>query len=270
MISAHAATEQLSSCIARIVRMPLILLLPLPALLDRLQLVADAVARLDERVPRRHPVDLVAQPPDEDVDGPVPMGLAPAPDLLQQLVASGHTSAIERERVEEPKLGPRELGAPTVDVRLHLAWIDPQLLDLDRLAALLRLCPDTAPRGCLYPGDELLHRERFHEVVVGPDLQRVDAVVLGAAGADDDDRRADPLCARGLDEAPAVEPGEHQIEHHDVWRLVAQSRQANLASADGDRVEAGPRQVLRHRRGDHVIVLHDQNLGHSTYLIEGE
>src|SRR5204863_5959195 len=133
MISAHAATEQLSSWMALIVRMrssdltPAIvgptdaggvvariltdvratrtssrsasqataLLLRFFALGDGLELVADAVARLDERMARRDAVDLVAQPPDEDVDGPVPVCFPPAPDLLQQLVASGHTSAVE-------------------------------------------------------------------------------------------------------------------------------------------------------------------------------
>src|SRR4051794_38006823 len=89
MISAQAATEQLSSWMALIVRIaPLILLLGLLVFVDRLELVADSVARLDERVPWRVAVDLVAQPPHEDVDGPVAMRLAPAPDPLQQLVAS--------------------------------------------------------------------------------------------------------------------------------------------------------------------------------------
>src|SRR6266550_1430699 len=57
MISAHAATEQLSSWTARIVRIaPLILLFALLALVDGLELVADAVAGLNERVPWRDAV----------------------------------------------------------------------------------------------------------------------------------------------------------------------------------------------------------------------
>jgi len=35
-----------------------------------------------------------------------------------------------------------------------------------------------------------------------------------------------------------VEPWEHQVEHEDVRRLVAQPRQPDLASADSDRVES--------------------------------
>ena len=75
------------------------------------------------------------------------------------------------------------------------------------------------------PRGELLHRERLHEVVVGADLERVHTVVLGAARRDDDDRRADSLATRLLDHLPAVEPGEHQVEHADVGPLEAQSRQ---------------------------------------------
>src|SRR5437764_829526 len=175
-----------------------------------------------------------------------------------------------REVVDEPKLGRGELGAGAVDVGLHLAWVDSQLLDLDGLASLLRLRADAAPGGRLHPGDELLHRERLDEIVVGADLERVDAVVLGPARADDDDRRADPFGARRLDQAPAVEPWQHQVEHDHVGRFVAEARQPDLAAAHGDGVEASAGEVLRHPRGDHLVVLDDQDLRHCTYLIEGE
>src|SRR5262249_40552113 len=80
-------------------------------------------------------VDLLAQAPDEDVDRPVAPRLAPAPQLLQELVARDDAVTIQRKLVEEPELGRGQLAAPAVDVRLHLARVDPQLLDLDRLAA---------------------------------------------------------------------------------------------------------------------------------------
>ena len=131
---------------------------------------------------RRAVVDLLAQPPDEDVDGAVAVRLAAAPHLLQQLVARDDAAAVERERVEQPELGRRQLGALAVDERLHLARVDPQLLDLDRVAALLLGRPHAAAGRGADARDQLLHRERLDEVVVGADLERVDAVVLGAAG----------------------------------------------------------------------------------------
>ena len=149
-----------------------------------------------------------------------------------------------------------------VDERLHLARVDAELLDLDRVAAPLLRGPHTAPRRGADARDELAHRERLHEVVVGADLERVHAVVLRAARRDDDDRRADPFGARRLDQLPPVELREHQVEHADVGVLEPEPRKPQLASADDDRVESGGDQMLRHPVGDHVVVLDDQDLGH--------
>ena len=185
-------------------------------------------------------VDLLPQPADEDVDRAVAVRLAAAPDLLQQLVAGDDAAAVERERVEEPELGRRQPGALAVDERLHLARVDAQLLDLDRVAAPLLGRTDAAAGGGADAGDELAHRERLHEVVVRADLERVHAVVLGAARGDDDDRRADPLGPRGLDQLPAVELRQHQVEHADVGVLEAQPRRA--------RARRGRRRSGRSRR----------------------
>ena len=87
---------------------------------------------------RRPSLDLVAELAHEDVDGPVAVRLPAAPDLLEQLVARDHPAVLERERVEEPELGWRQLDALAVDVRLDVSRVDPELLDLDRLAALRR------------------------------------------------------------------------------------------------------------------------------------
>ena len=145
---------------------------------------------------------------------------------------------------------------------MHLARVDSQLFDLDRVAPLLGLGPDAAPRRRLHAGDELLHRERLDQVVVGPDLQRVHAVMLGAAGADDDDGRPDALRTRGLDQLPAVEAGQHQVEHDDVRELVPEPREPDLSPAHRDRLEAGAGEVLCHAGGNDLVVLDDQHLRH--------
>ena len=147
--------------------------------------------------------------------------------------------------------------------------VDPQLLDLDRLAAPLLLRPDAAARGGADPRHELAHRERLHEVVVGADLERVHAVVLGPARGDDHDRRADPLRARRLDQLPPVELGQHQVEHADVGVLEPEPGEPELAAADDDRVESRRRQVLGHPVRDHIVVLDDQDLGHAPYDSRG-
>src|SRR5207245_9123366 len=114
-------------------------------LVHRLEPIADPVARLDEGVPRRAPVDLLAQAPDHDVHRPVASRLAPAPELLQQLVARRDAPALERELVQQAELRRRQLGALAVHVRLHLARVDAELVDLERLPAALVLGPPAPP-----------------------------------------------------------------------------------------------------------------------------
>ena len=212
-------------------------------------------------------VDLLAQAPDADVDGAVAVGGPPAPDSLEQLVPARHAAAVLCQRVEQPELGRRQLGVLAVDERLHRAGVDPQLLDHQLLAAVLVQAAHAAARRGLDAGDELLHRERLDQVVVGADLERVHAVVLGAARRDDQDRRADPLGARLLDQRPAVEAGQHQIEHEHVGPLVPQPCEADLARTHADRVEPGRVEVLRHALGDRVVVFDDQDLGHAILTL---
>ena len=97
----------------------------------------------------------------------------------------------------------------------------------------------------------------------------MDAVVLGTARRDDDDRRSDPLAPRLLDHLPAVEARQHQIEHADVRMLEAQPREAGLAVGDADCVEAGRLEVARHPLRDDVVVLDDQDLRHSVSIMDG-
>ena len=212
-------------------------------------------------------VDLLAQTADEDVDRPVAVRLAAAPELLQQLVTGDDPAAVECELVEEAELGRRQVGAAIVDVRLHLERVDPELLDLDRLAARRLLAAQGAAGSCAHARHEFLHRERLHEVVVGADLERVHAVVLGATGRDHDDRRADTLVPCRLDQFPAVDARKHQVEHAHVGLLVAKPRKTLGAIADGNRVEAGCAEVSRHSLGDYLVILDDQNLGHPCSII---
>src|SRR5581483_5429345 len=154
--------------------------------------------------------------------------------------------------------------------RLHLARVDPQLLDLDRLAPALLGRADAAPRRRLHARDQLPHREGLHEVVVGTDLERVHPVVLGAARRHDDDRGPDSLGARRLDQLPAVELGEHQVEHADVGVLEPEPRESEVAAADDDGVEPGGDEVAGHAVGDHVVVLDDQDPRHVSTILGPE
>ena len=56
------------------------------------------------------------------------------------------------------------------------------------------------------------NQEKGLNPVIKANLERVYPIVLGAAGRDDDDRRADALTSCLFDHLPAVEAGEHEID----------------------------------------------------------
>jgi len=74
-----------------------------------------------------------------------------------------------------------------------------------------------------------------------------------------------PLAAGCLDQLPAVEERQHQVEDADVGTLEAQPRDAGLAVPDPQRVEPGLGKVRSHALGDELIVLDDQYLRHLAH-----
>jgi hypothetical protein len=89
--------------------------------------------------------------------------------------------------------------------------------------------------------------------------------MFGPARGYDDDRRADSLGAHGLDQLPAVEAGQHQVEYAGVRFLVTEPGESLVAICDPDRVEAGSSEMACHALRDHLVVLDDQNLWHRCH-----
>ena len=164
---------------------------------------------------------------------------ASAPDLLEELVAGEDPARLERECIEQPELGGGELDALPVQVGLDAPGIDPELLQLHGFARMDVLRSHAATSGDAHAGDELLHGEWLHEIVVCADLERMNAVLLAPARADDEDRRPDAFAAGGLDHLPAVESRKHEVEDADVRAFEAQAGDAGLSIADPVGVEAG-------------------------------
>src|SRR5438093_784700 len=95
-----------------------------------------------------------------------------------------------------------------------------------------------------------------HEDVHGP------VAVRRAPAPDSLEKLVPREYATLLAHPPAVDPGEHQVEHAHVWSLVTEPREPGLAVGDADRVEAGRFEVPRHAACDDVVVLDDQDFGH--------
>jgi hypothetical protein len=111
--------------------------------------------------------------------------------------------------------------------------------------------------------DELAHAERLGEVVVRPDPQAVHLVVLGAAGADHDDRDRGALRPQRLRDPPPVLAGEHEIDHRDVRALEPQLAQCRVAVVGPLDVHARPAQMGGHGVRDDAVVLRDEHPWHT-------
>jgi hypothetical protein len=124
------------------------------------------------------------------------------------------------------------------------------------------------PQQRLDPQRQLAHLERLGHVVVGADLQPLDAVGVGAARGEEDDGDVLGL-GRAAERAADLEPrvvGQHEIEQHQVGGLP-------LAQAQGFGTEAGrvdPEPLLRELVGEQLtqigIVFDDQNAPHGGTL----
>ena len=147
--------------------------------------------------------------------------------------------------------------------RAPLVGVDPEPVHLDDRAAVVGDAAAAAERR-LDAGDELAHPERLRQVVVGADPERVHLVVLGPAGGHGDDRRADPLPARRLGYRPAIEAGQHHVDHGHIGPLIAELGQAALAILDPLHLEAGMAQMLEHHTRNDGVVLDHEHASHAS------
>ena len=115
-----------------------------------------------------------------------------------------------------------------------------------------------APQDGADPRDHLASAERLDDVVVGAELEADDAVGLLPARREDDDRHA----RRRPQLAADVEPGA--VRQPDVEQDEIGPHRPALRERVGDRVrdlgvEAVALERLGERRGDRLLVLHQQD-----------
>ena len=151
-----------------------------------------------------------------------------------------------------------------------LGGIDAQAGELERLLALGGRRDARAPGERLDAGHELGHAERLGEVVVGAERERRDLVVLVAARADGEDRRHQALVAGALDQPPAVEARQHEVDDAHVGALEAQLAQALRAVLGPFDVVARVAQVRPHRPGDDAVVLDYEHCSHPQEVIAAD
>ena len=61
---------------------------------------------------------------------------------------------------------------------------------------------------------ELAHVEGLHEIVVGPGIEPLEAILKVVAGCEDDDGRVVLFSTHGAEHRHAVDGGQSQVEEH--------------------------------------------------------
>src|SRR5215210_4179068 len=153
----------------------------------RNELVTDATYRHHPFRVRSVAFDLVPEVRDVDVAGALVPDVRRVPQVLHDLAAAEDTLRLLREQHEELELGRGEPLVVAVDRNLVANRIELESADTQhrrRARAIELASPDDRADA----HDQLGHRERLRDVVVGPDLEAEDAVQLGALRREHDDR----------------------------------------------------------------------------------
>ena len=91
--------------------------------------------------------------------------------------------------------------------------IEHEVADLQRL---VRLGERGAAQERAQPGEQLVERERLHEVVVGAGVEPGDPIGHLVAGGQHEDRERAVAVAELAAHGEAVDVGHHHVEHDDV------------------------------------------------------
>ena len=233
-------------------------------LTGRHQDVAGAADRLDD--PRIVDVrlELLAQPPDLDVDGPVERRrLAPA-GLLEQEVAGQDAAGMGEEDGKQVELAAGQRHLPPAGIE-QPARRQVELPVGEAIAPGRRLRRGRAGRGGrgqgpaqhrLDPRQQLAQVERLGDVVVGADFE-ADDLVDRIAPSGDDDEAAVPVLAQLPGDREPVLAGQAEVEQHQVGRIgrhEAQQRRPGVRLGDAIALAL---QVARKQTRDLCVVVED-------------
>ena len=213
-----------------------------------------------------------------DVDRAVhDLGLVLAVDGIEQLIARQDSTIGLQQRLEEPELDARQVDRRACAEDVEAIEVHDEV-GVGQRPAPVRAARRTAagpvrrrPPGRrasagpaqdrLHPQDELGRRERLRQVVVGAVLEARDPVERRAAGADDEDRRRGRLvvAAHGPDDGPAVQFGEHQVQHDQRRPMAFDGVEGAGSVGRGHDAEAVALEVRSHQPDDLRVVVDDED-----------
>src|SRR3989442_12387258 len=151
-------------------------------------------------------LDLLAQILDVCVDGALKPFKRIAIDAVDQLQTGKDLPGMAGQDFQQSPLRGRQMTRLSTSSRVPAAKVNSEVADLENIPALVTIATEHRP----YAGDHFTGAERFRHIIIRPELQPADLVVLTIARGQHDDRnghqRPDP--ARYF---PAVQVGQHQV-----------------------------------------------------------
>ena len=167
-----------------------------------------------------------------DVDGAQLDLAAGSPHAVEQLAAAEDTAGAFHEKLQQPVFGRPELQrmAAADDAVRHR--IEHDIADFDRLAGEGGA---DAPHHRRHPRHQLARGKRLGEIVVGAGVEAADAIILGLARGQHDDRdmRSRLVAAQAaahLDPAGAL---DHPVEDDEIGRVLGRQHQRLVAVGRG-------------------------------------
>ena len=114
--------------------------------------------------------------------------------------------------------------------------------------------------------DQLFDVKRFGEIIVGSEVEAIEAFVEGAAGGDEDDGDAHAFSAELTEDAEAVATGQHDIEDDGVVVTGGREYEAVVAIIGVVDDKAASGETLGHEPGEFGVIFDQKNFHGSPSL----
>ena len=184
--------------------------------------------------------------------------------MVEQLLPRQDLAGVAQEDLQQRELPGRQVHLRAGDLHPPGAQVEPEAAGRQRrlparLGRLVLRLAQPQPD----PGQQLGEPERLGHVVVGAALERGHGVRDRVARGQHDHRHPGALGAELVEHLEAVQPGQPDVEHHQVVGAAQRLVQAGVAVGDrGHHVPLGL-ESLGDEGGDPLLVLHDQDAGHA-------
>src|ERR1700680_1335640 len=213
--------------------------------------------------------DLLAKPEHVDVDCLGGCDELVTPCELQQLVPAENAIGIFHEHPKERQLSGGERHADPVHDHGHVLLVKQHLADCE--TRVLHGCRAAAQAGTTqqraHPGQELVWRERFGDVVIRGGGETANDLIELAAFGNDDDRDQRIQFSNLLAQANAVVVGLRGFDGHQVNRVGLEDLERDLAVEGGE----GGVAVLLEQEGHQLqvegVALNDQYRRHALLRV---